>query len=152
MKKTLTIIAVVLLAGVGSFYVGMKYQQSKSPASLVRGNFQDLRNLSDEERQQRLQQLGANIGGFRGGREGDGFANGEIIAKDDKSITVKLRDGGSKIIFYSGSAEISKFTGGTAADLEIGKSVSVSGKTNSDGSITAESIQLRPQLQTQPQE
>lgn len=145
MKKTLIIIAVVLLAGAGSFYSGIKYQQSKSPAGIGRGNFQDLRNLPDEERQQWLQELGANINGFRGApnNRGDGFANGEIIAKDDKSITIKLRDNGSKIVFFAENAEINKLTKGALTDLEIGKTVSTNGKANSDGSITAQSIQLR---------
>ena len=124
----------------------MKYAESKSP----RGQFSgaDFQNLSPEERQRRFQETGLNAGGFRGGRTGGqaggGFASGEIISKDDKSVTIKLRDGGSKIIFLTDSAEIAKFTSGTIEDLEIGKTVAVNGKTNADGSITADSIQIRP--------
>jgi hypothetical protein len=141
MKKPLPIFIIILLVvGAGAFYGGMEYQQNKNPLS--QGDFQNFRNLSPEERQARLQQFGANgIRGQGGVRADGGFVNGEIIAKDDKSITVKLRDGGSKIVFYSDSTEVSKFVNGTDSDLEVGKTIIVTGKANQDGSITAQSIQ-----------
>jgi len=132
MNKILPIIIVIIVVAGGAFYGGMKYTQSKAPQRFMSGNL--------EERQHRFQQAG--IVGMMGA--GDSRPEtGEIISKDETSITIKLRDGGSKIIFYSDSAEISKFASGTAIDLEIGKSVMVNGKTNQDGSITAQSIQLR---------
>jgi len=150
MKKLLPIIIVlaVVVGGV-AFYGGMKYAQSKSSRQFGQGNFPDFNNLSAEERQQRMQQMGAG-NGFRNGTSTANFASGEIISKDDKSITVKLRDGGSKIIFYSDTTEVSKFIEGTSGDLEIGKTVTVNGTANQDGSITAQSIQLRPEMPTQP--
>ena len=143
------VIAVAVVVGGGAFFGGMKYAESKNPRSRVsQADFQNLQNLSPEERQQRLQELGANAGGFRGGsgggqRSGGGFASGEILSKDDKSITVKMRDGGSKIVFLSDSTEISKLSEGAMSDLEIGKSITVTGTANSDGSVTARTIQLR---------
>ncbi len=158
MKKILPIIIAVIIVGGGSFYAGMKYGQSSSAKTgqggISQADFQNLRNLSPEERQQRLQQLGANANGFQSGRGGDsggGVANGEIIAKDDKSITVKIQGGGSKIVFFSQSTEISKSASGTANDLDTGKTITVRGTTNQDGSITAQSIQLRPAIQNPPQ-
>ena len=150
-KRLLTIIAVAIVAGGAGFYGGLKYSQSKTGRNFA-GNFQNMANLSDEERQQRMQEMSAaNIAGRVGGnRSGAGFASGEIISKDDKSITVKLRDGGSKIIILADSTEISKFASGEKTDLEVGKQVSVSGTANQDGSITAQSIQLRPENQTLP--
>lgn len=135
-KKILPmVIVLILVISSGAFYGGMKYSQSK------RGN-PNFGNLSPEQRQQ----LGANArGGFRSGnQEGANFTAGDIIAKDDKSVTVKLRDGGSKIIFFSDSTEVVKSVSGTASDLEIGKTITVNGTANQDGSITAQSIQLRP--------
>jgi len=131
-KKIITIIAVATVIGAGAFYGGMKYAESKA--------------LSD--RQQRMQQFGTNFGGFRlgsgsGQRGGSGFTAGEIIAKDNKSVTVKLQNGGSKIVFFSDSTEITKSVAGTLGDLEVGKNIIVNGTVNSDGSITAQTIQLR---------
>ncbi len=158
MKKLLPIIIAIIIIGGGAFYGGMKYAQSNSPAGgaqgFNQGDFEELRNLSAEERQERFEQTGsAGMIAMRGTRSGDGtgsdFANGEIISKDESSITIKLPDGGSKIVFYSDSTEVGKFTNGTSDDLEIGKSVMVNGEANEDGSVTAQSIQLRPETPSQ---
>jgi len=58
------IIAIIVVRG-GAFYSGIKYAQSKTSQGLSQGGFQNVSNLSPEERQQRLQALGANAGGVR---------------------------------------------------------------------------------------
>ena len=142
MKKVLPIIILLILIGGGAFYGGMEYAKSK-------GGLQNLQNLSTEERQEMFQEMGANIGsGLRGGRPMgqivEGFANGEIIAKGEESITIKLRDGGSRIIFFSESTDITitKPVSGSVDDLKEGQQVMISGKENSDGSYTAQTIQM----------
>jgi len=144
MKKTNIIFIIALLVvGGASFYGGMKYQQSKSSNS----RFIDFQNLTSEQRQQRMQNM--NPGGIRpmgnrqGGANGNNFINGEILSKDDKSITVKLPDGGSKIVFFSSNTQIGKSAIGTSTDLVTGEQIMANGNNNSDGSITATSIQIR---------
>jgi len=152
MKKNVLalFIGLIILVGGISFYGGMKFSQSSNPA-VFRGNGNGFGNLSDQDRQARFQQLaGGNIGGVgRASGATGGFINGEIISQDDESITMKLRDGGSKIIFYSATTQISQLTEATSSDLAIGKTVMASGSANSDGSITAQSLQIRPAVVNQ---
>ncbi|HRY76843.1 MAG TPA: DUF5666 domain-containing protein [Candidatus Paceibacterota bacterium] len=145
MKKIIPIfVAALLMVGAGAFYGGMKYGQTKKP-SFVSGQWGSqmpgggLQNGSG---------TGARING--GSKSGGGLIAGEITAKDDKSITVKSQDGSSKIIFYSESMEISKSVSGILSDLAVGENVTVMGKTSQDGSITAQSIQLRSVASPQP--
>ena len=136
MNKTIvSMVAVIIIVGAGSFYEGMKYGQSSSLATVSQGNFRG---------------AGA-IGGRRGNGSGMGgdAASGEIISKDDKSITIKLRDGGSKIIFISDSTQVMKSISGAISDLAIGDQVMSFGTANPDGSVTAKSIQIRPKLLNQ---
>jgi hypothetical protein len=148
MNKNSTIIWIIAIValGAGAFYGGMKYTGSKSAGGNNFGqNGLNFQSMTAEQRQQRMAQGGA--GGQRmGGLNGAGMASGEILAKDDKSITVKMRDGSSKIIFFSPSTQIMKSTSGAPADLKVGENVIVSGKADQSNTITAESIQLRPAM------
>jgi hypothetical protein len=128
MKKSalisIVVVAVIIIIG-GAFYGGMIYGKSQNPKpAFTAGNFQGAR--------------GARAGGAN-------FISGDIISKDSASITLQLpNNGGSKIIFYSDTTQISKTALGTVNDLSAGTAISITGTTNSDGSITANSIQIRP--------
>ena len=127
MKKIIAIIIGAVILSGGSFYAGMKYDQSKNPP--ISAN-----------------RFGGNGGqrGARGGAGGGGFVSGEILSKDATGITIKLQDGGSKIILLSGTTPVMKSTSGTTQDLAVGTQVTVIGSANTDGSITAQSVQIRP--------
>jgi len=135
MKKNLILGAIAVLLIVGSFYGGTLYSKSKkvSGNNFAAGNF-DPANIRG----------GANGAMKRGGANGGLFAGGEIITSDDKSITVKAIDCNSKIIFYSQTTEISKMVSATSTDLAVGENIMVTGQTNTDGSLTAKTIQIRP--------
>jgi beta-lactamase superfamily II metal-dependent hydrolase len=70
---------------------------------------------------------------------------GDIIASDDKSITVKLQDGSSKIVLVNDQSTVTEATTSTKQSLSVGKKVLVFGTANSDGSVTAQNVQLNPQ-------
>ena len=144
-KSIVITIAIILVVSGGAFYGGMVYKNS----SLVKQNL--LRGADSQRRgtgQGAGQGMGMNRGGGQNGNQGD-FVNGDIMSKDDKSITVKTRDGGSKIIYFSDSTTIGKAVSGTSSDLATGQQVMVSGKSSPDGSLAAQSIQIRPDQQNQ---
>ena len=130
-NKIILIVAAIVIAAV-SFYGGTLYGRSNNQTTQAPGRSSGLSSGG----QQRTGQRGAFSAG--------GNVAGDILSKDDKSITIKLQDGGSKIIFFSTSTVITKSATGLLSDLEVGKTVFVGGTQNSDGSVTAQTIQLRP--------
>ena len=68
--------------------------------------------------------------------------NGEIISNDGESITLKISDDSSKIVFFSDTTKVSKTTEGIISDVAVGKQVMISGTQNSDGSYTAKTITI----------
>jgi hypothetical protein len=131
-KNLLTVIVVgAICVGMG-FFAGMKYQQSKLPqfARNLPGDFQGKMDRSGQT---------TAATGFRP-------VNGEIINLDDKSITVKLPDDSSKIILINDSSVINKTESSSIDDLKKGTNVTVFGQENSDGSITAQNIQIGTRL------
>ncbi len=137
MKKLLPIfIIVVLVVGGVSFYGGIKYGESKNP-------FQDFQRLSSEQRQQFVSRSGGeNFPGSFRPVAGKIFLNGKIIKKDNESLTLELKDGGSKIVFFSEFTDVREFVKSSATEIEIGRQITVGGEENPDGSYTAKTIQL----------
>jgi hypothetical protein len=142
-KIMFIVIGVVILVGV--FYGGMIYGKSKIPTLGA--------NKFDSNMQNGVGQFGPN--GRNNKITGGGFVAGQIIGKDANSITVQLMNNdpasintssGSKIIFLDGSTTIAKTITGSVNDLATGTQVSVTGTVNSDGSLIAKSIQIRPQI------
>src|SRR3989338_4121660 len=129
-KIILSVIAGVIVVGGGAFYAGTKYA---GVSSIPSGNFTG---------QMRGNQNGVIGVGMRGGQALSEVTMGEIISKDDASITVKLPDGGSKIVFFTDSVAVTKNTTGSITDLVVNENVVVNGSVNSDGSINALTIQL----------
>ncbi|HVV15061.1 MAG TPA: hypothetical protein VHD55_01510 [Candidatus Paceibacterota bacterium] len=135
------VIAVVLVGA--SFWAGTLYAKSGSQG---RGQFAGAAFTRG---------MGTGGGaGFQGGmnaRVGGGFTAGEVLSRDASGITLKMADGSTKIVLLSASTAVTKSAAGTLDDLAPGTSVVVTGSGNSDGSITAQSVQIRPAGATQMQ-
>jgi hypothetical protein len=98
----------------------------------------------------RTQRAGQFQQGMGGRMMRGGFTAGEILTKDATSLTVKGPDGSTKIVLYSPSTTVSKSAAGTIDDVAVGTNVVVTGKVNSDQSVTAENIQIRPAPPARP--
>ncbi len=140
MKISKEVIIVGLVAavifGAGGFFAGTKFQQRRRAGFMAQG----VQGINSQRTGN-----GQNVpGGFRGGA-----TSGEIISSDEKSITIKLADGSSKIVLLDDKTQINKASEATKNDLRIGEKVLVTGVTNSDGSVTAQNIQLNPNFVNQ---
>ena len=123
------IVIVALIVGAISFWGGMQYQKSRV-SNFARGQFSGgQNNLNGNQRgqvnTQRIQPL-----------------SGEITSQDETSLTVKTQDGSSKIIVLSEKTVVNKTSEGSKSDLKTGEQVTVIGVSNSDGSLTAQTISI----------
>ena len=127
-NNLLITLVIAIIVGAIAFFGGMKYQQSKQPS---RTDFQAMRERRN-----------GNMPGGAQRPEGTQAIRGEIIEKDEETVTVKLPDESTKIIVISENTEINKATKGSVDDLKTGEQVMVFGQKNSDESISATQIQL----------
>ena len=145
MKKKYKIIIAVIVGAVIVFYAGTKFSSKSLTA-------QDFQNLPQDQKTQLLQQLrgaGGNGAMARGqGQNGGNVISGDVVAKDSQSMTVKMRNGNTSIVFYSPSTSVTKPVSGTINDVNVGSQVFVLGTSNPDGSVVAQSIQLRESTST----
>ncbi len=82
----------------------------------------------------------------RGGAAGAGLLSGTVAAEDSGSITLDTRDGSSHVVLINPATTVQKSVSGTMSDVAVGSTVVVMGTTNSDGSVSATSVQLRPAM------
>ncbi len=139
-KQYLIFGTIVILIGAISFISGMTY------AKKITQSAPDTSGLN-QANSRYITRTGGNAQGMNGGgRQGGQFGksvNGEIISNDGTILTIKLRDGGSKLVFVTGTTKFDKSVSASMTDVSIGKTVMASGETNPDGSMTADIIQIR---------
>jgi len=130
-RNILLTILLALIVGIGPFYAGTQYQKSQASAN----------------NEQFAQSGRGQSGRFGGNRGRFGMATvGNVVSQDANSITVQLPDGSSKIITISNSTTFVKTNNTAKSDVQNGMRIAVFGTTNSDGSVTAQNIQINPQM------
>ncbi|MBP8591183.1 hypothetical protein KBI33_01790 [Candidatus Shapirobacteria bacterium] len=133
-KQKLIIIVLVtfLVAGGGGFFAGKKYQQSRWPKAAF------------GQRERFSGQMGNPGGAGKQGNPSLGVRplSGKVISQDEKGFTVGLPDGGSKIVLLSENTLFKRVENAAKDDLAVGSQVMILGQENSDGSISAQSVQI----------
>lgn len=133
-KSLIMTVIVAVIVGAAAFFGGMTYQKSQVVTS--NGQFAGMMGRNGEN---------STNGGTRMGRGfGGGAVVGQIVSLDKNSITVQLTDGSSKIVNLSVNTTYSKSSTGALSDLADGTKVAVFGTPNSDGSVTAQNVQINP--------
>jgi hypothetical protein len=130
-KKSLiiTLVVAVIALGVG-FFGGTTYAHM-GRQTFAAGQFGSMRSGMNQ--------------GFGTGRTGGamgGAVTGQVLSIDAGSFTVKLPDGGSKLVLIGSSTAFMKSSEGSLADLSAGAQVFVTGPVNTDGSVTAQSVRI----------
>lgn len=125
--------ATVVVVGAVAFFGGMHFQKTqRRGAAMELGNGQ-------------FRQMGG--GNFQGAGAGRGMTafrpvSGEIVSQDDKTITVKLPDGSTKIVILSEQMTVNKSEATEKSQLKTGEKITVFGTANQDGSVTAQNISI----------
>ncbi len=135
-KHVISVILLVAIAGYGGYYLGSA-KTGAGGAGFQRGQMPGGQGAGG-------QRQGQGQNGQRGAMRGGNFLSGEVLKMDDKSVTIKLNDGGSKTAYFTASTSVDKSAVGAVSDLKTGDRVMVSGKANTDGSVNADTIQIRP--------
>jgi hypothetical protein len=137
--KVVTVIIAIVIA-IGLFYAGDVYGKSQAPMASTPG----ANNAGQYTR-------AGGRGGTGGSRVAGGAVGGSILSLTPTSMTVSLVGGGSRIVLLAPSTMVLKSTTGTLSDLTVGANVNVQGTANSDGSVSATSVQIRPAGAMRPQ-
>jgi len=129
MKNKIVIGVLALVIAGGAFWGGYAVGGSSKPNTF--GLMDKDGNL--QSRQTRMGGVGSAL-------------SGEIVSVDDGMMTIKTREGSSRVVLMGQSISVGKVVSGSGDDLVAGTNVMISGILNTDGSMTAQSIQIRTQL------
>ncbi|MGB9848189.1 MAG: hypothetical protein ACPLKV_03245 [Minisyncoccia bacterium] len=131
-NKNLIFVIILIVAVIISFYGGMKYQQNKSVTINQTANARNFNRFGvNGNATNSLNFLRQQI------------IIGEIIAKDDQTLTIKLPNGGSQIVVYSNVTKVEKNEPAKLSDLKVGQNVMISTQSVDQKTLSATSIQIR---------
>ncbi len=136
-------IALALVTGGVGFWGGTMYSRTKMVSNF--GNRGEGRPMMQGQNGD-SKMNGNRVAQGAPGQMGQRNTAGEVTAKDDKSMTVKMNDGSSKIIILSDKTVYRISEESSLSKIEVGTKVAVFGESGNDGSMTATSIEINPAL------
>ena len=125
----ISIIATAIVAGGVGYYSGSKGNQTAMNSNKSFGGA-----------------MGRNGNMPLRGNVGGGVVSGNVISFQNGMMTVGTRDGASKVVIVTDSTKVLKSVVGVKTDVVVGAPVTILGPQNGDGSVTAESVQIRPAM------
>lgn len=134
------VLVLVVVAGVAAYFYGEN--AGFTQAQNIRAEFFASRPGSGQGTFDPAQ-AGQNGSRGAGGQGARAAATGTVKSVQGETIIVSQRDGSTVTVTMNAQTQIQKTTGGTAADVQPGMTITVlSNQTGSN--ITAQTIQLRP--------
>ena len=133
-KNVMMLVAVMLIiaAAAGGFFGGMMYQKNQAPSFGMMG--------------QNGSRQGGTFRTFGQNGQNSNFrpVRGQVVNMDNSSLTVKMSDGSTKLVVLSQSTAFMQSSKASLSDIKTGDTVNVVGTQNSDGSVTAQDVQINP--------
>lgn len=138
-QKLIAVAAVALAIGAaGGYFAGTsvsKQADSRRPGQFA-ANFDGTR-MGDR--------TGTGMTARGGTGRNLGLTRGEVLQVGEGSLTVKLPDGGSRVVLFDDSVQVTSCSAGDSSLLQAGQQVMANGSVGSDGSVAAQTIQIVPE-------
>lgn len=157
MKRfTILIIAAVVLGGVigGTFIGGVTLGESQGREEITQEmqnrTSQFVSSFSQGDAQSSTDNQESAFTPPTGAFMGRGGTMGTVEKIEDNVITIITMDGSSVDVVTGNNTTFQKTDTGTLNDVEIGADITVSGETQEDGSIEANSIYINPGIGMSP--
>ena len=147
----LTAALFVVIALLGGFYGGYRYESTKIPATAAAttGGTGTAANGTTGRGQGTANGGGANGGGFGGGFAGRGGA-GTITNLTSTGFTLHSATGTDTKVTFASSATVRKTVDGALSDLQKNLTVTVTGTRDANGDLTATTITIVPAAAANP--
>lgn len=126
-KKNLLLALTVVIALIASFWLGRL--SSRGNANMALANRRQTGPMAAGQRQ-----------GF-GGQNPQNRIIGQIDKITDNQLTIKLIDGGSRLLMLPSEAVITKTASATATDLVVGQTIAASG-AEEGGIVVVKTLQI----------
>lgn len=140
-KAWIWVIVAVIVVGGAAFWGGMTYAQSAKSSSTAS------RYTAGSGFAGRTGAAGFSGGSFAAG----GATVGTVVQVGSGTFTVQLPTStsttattGTKLVLVDNATEVDELEAVPTSNIQVGQSVTVAGTANSDGSITASSVMIRP--------